>query len=359
MARLISLLSLTLFALACDGSGLKNKCAQNSDCDPNFACNLETGVCQCSSDAACADGEFCNGVTCQVRIGCTTSFDCPPNTFCDVTSGLCLDEERCTEDVQCPFGQICDTVSFQCVDGCRTAGDCQLGQVCHCPDEASSCAVGICEGNSCDDDSFCRYGEMCVSEDGKNVCRRDERGPYCGSCANTPGSPDACGAGPNFCLLDRKVTYYRTYCGVDCNKGQACPNGYECRPILILTRSFCQKDTECPAIGPTCTNDSDCPGARCDPEKKRCAGKCSFNEDSQQGYCTCTQDGDCPNDKCDSASGQCLITKKLCRPGHDEDCGTIYCRATATRAACEIGRNCTPVDGLTCEAINDQWSTPN
>jgi hypothetical protein len=359
MARLVALLSLSFFAFACSDTSLKKKCASDDNCEKNFTCNVTSGVCQCKSDAACGDGEFCNGVTCQARIGCSTNLDCPPRTYCDRNTGRCLDEDRCNSDLHCSFGQICDTVSFQCVDGCYTAGDCQFGQVCRCPDEDASCAVGICEGNSCDDDSYCRYGERCVSENDKNICVRDERGPFCGSCAYTPGQVDSCGQGPNFCLLDRKVNYYHTYCGVDCNQGQECPNGYHCRDILILTRSLCKTDSECPAIGPTCATDDDCPGARCDATKGRCAGKCSYNEDSQSGFCTCTQDSDCPNDSCDVASGQCFITKRPCTPTGGECNRPIYCVQKSDRAACMIGKNCTPVDGLTCEAINDQWSKPN
>jgi hypothetical protein len=187
---------------------------------------------------------------------------------------------------------------------------------------------------------------------------KDERGPYCQQCAIEPGTPDHCGAGPNFCLLDRKVTYYNTYCGVDCSHGEECPWGFYCRDILILTHALCSADTDCPANGKTCQTDADCPAtARCDPAAHQCAGKCSFNEDSQKGFCECTQNSDCPNDACDTSAGHCFITKRPCTPGGNECTEPIYCVFTTERAACKIGDNCTPVNGVTCQQVLTQQST--
>lgn len=344
---------LLLALAACAEPQLRTLCASDDECGENRICDLESGSCRCANDVACGPDEYCNGRTCQRRVGCDTTLDCPEDTFCDLTTGRCLERDRCTTDVQCQVGQICDTIRFECVPGCRDAGDCLLRQVCRCENDAESCAIGACEGNLCDDDSFCHYGELCEPDAaGEKHCVRDGRGPYCEGCQLTPGSYSRCpGDGPNFCLLDRKVTFRRTYCGVDCSEGQRCPWGYTCRNILVLTGALCGSDADCSANGPTCASDADCPGARCDPTSGRCGGKCSFNEDSKQGFCTCSADSECPRDTCDAVTGRCAITRRPCSAGGNECERAIYCVNLGTRAACLIGRNCVPEDGLQCEDV--------
>lgn len=350
-------LCLVLVLGGCTKDSLRQRCAEDGDCPVGFACDAAAGACRCAADTACQASEFCNGAgQCQARIGCETSLDCPAGTFCDHTTGHCLDRERCTSDVQCALGEVCDEVRFQCVPGCRETGDCPLGLVCRCDGGRLTCPVGRCEGHRCDDDSFCRYGERCLADDaGDRRCAKDERGPFCDGCQVEPGSFTRCPGGEddaNFCLLDRKVSFFRTYCGVDCSQGQECPWGFDCRNILVLTGALCQHDTDCPAHGPPCTTDADCPAGRCDLGTRRCGGQCSFNEDSKKGFCTCSADAECPRDSCDATSRRCRITRRPCSLDGDECGHAIYCVNLGTRAACLIGKNCTPAEGLTCEEVN-------
>lgn len=349
--RFTSLLALLLFA-ACSTDSLRRTCGDDDDCRAGFVCEPESGTCVCGSDAACAGNEFCNGRRCQVRVGCETSLDCPKGLFCDRSSGNCLEMDLCTADVQCGLGRVCDLTRFECVAGCRDAGDCRIGDVCRCP-SGQSCSVGACERGPCDDDSYCRYGERCLEQDdGESWCERDERGPYCEGCRTQPGNPDRCpGEEPNFCLLDRKVSYNQTYCGVDCSQGQPCPWGFTCNNILRLTQSLCQTSSDCPAHGATCESDDDCPGARCDEATKRCAGKCSFNEDSKSGYCTCVADSECPQDECNTTNFRCRVTGRPCTPEGGECDRAVYCVNLGDRAACLIGKNCVPAEGITCEDV--------
>lgn len=349
MTRCLLALLISSTVLACSGDRLRRTCGTDSDCAPGFVCDQESGSCVCESNDSCAAGEFCNGRTCQVQVGCETSLDCPRGTFCDRTSGNCLEFDLCTTDVQCPFGSICDSTRFLCTEGCRDSGDCHLGHACRCPAD-SSCDVGVCEEGPCDDDSFCRFGERCVEQaDGEKWCERDERGPYCEGCTYNVGQYDRCpGDEPNFCLLDRKVAHRNTYCGVDCSNDQPCPWGYSCNNILRLTGALCYSDSECPANGAACETDRDCPGARCDQNAKRCAGTCSFNEDSVSGFCTCSADSECPVDSC-GADFRCNISRKACTPGAG-DC-RVYCVNLGNRAACLIGKNCVPSEGLTCSDV--------
>ena len=351
MGSLVALV--LLFAAGCTDERLSVRCDSDEACDTGQRCY--DGRCGCASDASCATGEFCNRAgDCQARVGCETSLDCAAGEFCDRLSGTCLEADFCTDDIHCALGEVCDRGRFRCVAGCRETGDCPLGNVCRCADEGISCVLGRCEENGCDDDSFCRFGERCLEgDDGRRACRRDERGPFCEGCQYTPGSFTRCPGAEtdaNFCLLDRKVSYRRTYCGVDCSAGQACPWGFSCRDILILTGAFCQDDAECPANGPACASDVDCPAGRC-AANGRCGGKCSFNEDSKQGFCTCSADAECPRDSCEPGSRRCRITKRPCSIDGDECSRAIYCVNKGDRAACLIGKNCVPSEGITCDDI--------
>lgn len=335
--------ALLLFAAtmaACSQPVVRGGCKTTADCQSGFVCQPATGAC-------------------EAPLGCESTLDCPTGSFCEPRSGSCIDNAHCTRDVQCAVGQICDPQRFVCVAGCRQAGDCKLSDVCHCADgtnaggDGGSCSIGQCQAGLCDDETYCDYGDLCLPDefDGQKRCTKDLRGPYCGGCAYEPGTINRCGDGANFCLLDRKVNYRHTYCGVDCSQGQQCPFGYDCLKVLILTRSFCSSDSDCPANGEACGSDDDCVGARCDHASGRCAGKCSFNEDSARGYCTCTTDSECPTDSCDVTSRTCTLTKQPCSLNGNECNHSIFCSRAPEKSACYIGWNCKPALGLTCEQV--------
>lgn len=364
MARRIGAVALALFATACpEDTGLRSGCRLDTDCLPGFSCDAETATCRCKADTSCAASEFCNAAGfCQRRVGCDSNRDCPPDQFCDTTTGNCLDNGRCLSDLHCPSGQVCDRRTFRCAIGCRATSDCSLGLVCRCAGTTDSpgddtCSLGQCVGGPCDDATFCPYGYNCESpaagED--KVCAKDERGPFCEMCRTSAGDPEWCpGEGPNYCLVDRKVAYRGSFCGVDCSEGQPCPHGYGCRNILILTSAICYADADCPARGEACDGDEDCAGARCDRAAGRCAGKCSLGEDNVKGFCTCVADSECPRDFCDATTRRCSLTRKPCTLGGSECGRAIYCVNLGDRNACLIGKNCAPDEGLSCSAIRAQ-----
>src|SRR6185437_4263039 len=78
----------------------------------------------------------------------------------------------------------------------------------------------------------CGIQQLCDVAAG--TCITDSRGPYCAGCAGGVASRD-CGTYGNYCLLD--TVNGGDYCGVDCSDGQACPNGYECKNVIILPAS--------------------------------------------------------------------------------------------------------------------------
>ncbi len=85
----------------------------------------------CTGDAACDDGQFCNGLE-----------------RCNLATGRCE-----AALVACP-GQACDEANDRCV-GCLTAGDCDDGDFCN---GAEICVAGQCQGATpptCDDGVAC------------------------------------------------------------------------------------------------------------------------------------------------------------------------------------------------------------
>ncbi|MBE2252644.1 MAG: hypothetical protein IAE78_24140 [Myxococcus sp.] len=357
------------------------KCAVDADCGQPasaFRCEDRTGICYCRTDDACPPNQLCNGLGfCQDRSGCATNTDCPDTSlYCDTTAGACVPRGRCTTDLQCSLGEVCDKTG-QCRMGCRSNGDCN-GVSCRCGDvpcnctgttaaERARCQLGVCDSTFCADNSFCAFGEICglppdagVTADGgqpRNQCYSDfdiNVRPYCSLCTSG-GGVDTCGFGANYCIIDTRTA--STYCGADCSEGQQCPRGYGCRDIrIVYTRWMCSASLPCrgdPNL--PCEKDADCrlggsclkaPGAT----NGFCSGQCVLREGSSFGYCSCQVDEDCPGQSC--TRGECSVSKKRCV--NDPDCRQIRCVDFDGIGACQIGQNCTPTAGLTCNEVAPQ-----
>lgn len=376
----------------CTSSKLKTVCSsadQCPACPAGFTPICRSGGCGCScnGDSACSVNEFCNaGGYCQVRVGCDSNADCPKDEICDTTTHQCIGQEHCTKDIQCPLGQVCSLDSFQCQAGCASNGDCALGQVCRaCDSSSASCPTGkSCKLGPCDDQSICPLGFVCAPSDAtdpksEKTCQKDTRGPFCTVCTEQPGSSAYCPGTPaDFCLIDSTKNFGSYFCGVDCSSPgpSECPNGFACQDVQILTQNPCTMDGDCHPTGtnPACQTDADCgltaaglaaPG-RCDLGTHRCAPFCvGAGEGTVQAYCSCVQDSDCPNDAC--VGGNCQITGKPCTNLPDamgnpvDTCREhpIYCvkypdKHFGTLGFCRVGKNCAPVEGVTCDDVRNQ-----
>ena len=382
----------------------KSLCQGDVQCAPGFSCDPATGRCGCESDSSCNQGEGCNlAGFCQPKLRCDSSADCGDGTFCDSPSGKCIARESCTLDVQCKVAEVCELSSFSCVPGCRQTGDCLLSEVCRaCPQgtPGAQCPVGKrCVQGRCDRQSSCRYGEFCLPPAGVPVtdcsaatadctCQRTTD-PYCASCSSRPADPKgSCDGTESYCLIDTSQPLGQSFfCGVNCAEGQACPNGYACRDIRIVTYSKCTladglSSCKAPAANPPCdpaknhapangkpgvVND-DCEalqpplvGSVCDPATSRCSAQClGTGETSLYGFCSCVQDSDCPQDACSASTRTCQISGKPCFLGASPDeCQSthqIFCvKATDARLGdvgyCRIGQNCAPAPGYTCAVL--------
>lgn len=392
-----------------------NVCTSNMDCPTaGTRCDMVTKQCVCKTDEACPSGQFCNRAgACQALAGCANNTECTkPNTYCDVTTGRCLTGpaqqlgSNCGLVAHCPLGTICgDGV---CVAGCFDDGDCVLGQVCL----GGQCGSGA---DICSNDVFCAFGQKCNLATTPGICRPDLRGPFCRGCTQrTVQNPEPCDRARNFCLVNSlEAAGHRQFCGVDCSLGQDCPNGYSCHGVVILTQSVCTVQAECrcdPArirfATATCTVAAacdprapdgtpdpmatfcnyagfpDCNGgasggsAACVVRKGQNSGACTCATDDQcaagsvcvaglcctgevrpdrncvsgenrvSGFCTCATDADCPQDVCDGGRRACTFSGLPCTPGAN-DCGAIPC----INGGCVIGRNCAPIEGLSCSII--------
>lgn len=409
--------ALLLLAAAClavagcrsDGGVAAASCESDAECTaPGTRCDVANKRCICATSEACSDGHFCNRAgVCQALSGCTRSADCVEGSYCDIGTGRCLAGpplmvgSACGLASHCPYNHVCEDGT--CVMGCYDDGDCRLGE---------ACFDGLCSAGVCSNAGFCKYGELCRN----NLCGRDNRGPYCRGCTfRTAQNPNPCDDRRNFCLVNSlELGGFTQFCGVDCSLGQGCPNGYDCRGVVILTEQVCTFTAECrcdrnritfpdtvcalqqvcdprlPNGAPdpnasacvaaghptcnggvqggaascivtrgqqegfcTCGTDDDCGeggsciGGACCSGRIRDDRQCAVGESRVSGFCTCGTDDDCPRDVCEG--GRCAITGLPCTPGQD-DCGPIPC----VNGGCLIGRNCAPLEGLSCSVVRGQ-----
>lgn len=375
-------------------------CTDDAQCDATgegyTGCNLETGFCVCKDDRGCGENEVCNALgRCQTVAGCQSNDDCGDgggqDLFCDVVSAQCLSVQECnpaegqrccTLDDQCPYRQICDGLTLTCVEGCRDNADCLVLQGEGCVG-ASLGRLGIC-ADQCTDDSLCPLGSICNL--GEGVCEIDTRGPYCQGCSGGVASDD-CGGYGNYCLVDS--VNGGEFCGVDCSRQQACPNGYSCTDVVIIPSTYIclfpeicdipegQGTGNCTRTGGPCAVDEDCPqgppfgdckeragragsceldpGVDCERDSDCAEGTCNLiaclgSEGDNTGFCSCTRDTDCPRDTCEGAdntatppvAGHCELSGHECYL--DFECDVIAC----VEGGCLIGQNCAPADGRNC-----------
>jgi hypothetical protein len=95
-------------------------------------CGGPCPACQCTNDAACDDGAYCNGQeSCDEFGACTAGTS--PCEYCDETGDVCV---QCEENIHCDDGLYCNGVE-QCVIGVCTPGipPCATG----CDENADQC----------------------------------------------------------------------------------------------------------------------------------------------------------------------------------------------------------------------------
>lgn len=165
----------------CDGAEtcVDGDCAAGTaPCTADQTCDETNDIClnpTCASDADCDNGSFCDGAEACVDGACVAGVDpCTADQTCDEDNDVCI--TPCAADADCDNGDYCDGTET-CVDGACAAGTspCAEGQDC---DEATD-TCGCTTDADCDNGVFCDGAETCdvgtgVCVDGDVPCNVDE-----------------------------------------------------------------------------------------------------------------------------------------------------------------------------------------
>ena len=317
-----------------------NLCTAGDHC-AGLECIPSAQVCQCQSDADCADqedGDLCNGTL-----------------FCDKQQGKCaldasslvscpsVDDGPCQKNACQPKTGKCVIEAF--VDG--TA--CDDGDPCT---DADSCAAGTCGGVKV---CVCTSDADCNDQDDGDLCNGTL---YCdkmlGKCKTNPATVKVC----------------PTVEDTECAKTFCQPKTGACKSVPAFNGAACDAD------GNPCTANDYCDQGTCKPGKSLCA--CYVDDDcaGKQGddkcilalYCDpashtcktakaveCDSSGDTPCRKtgCDPATGKCAAVAQpdgtIC--GESAICaGAQHCQA----GACVPGpaSDCDDADACTIDACD-------
>jgi hypothetical protein len=319
-------------------TALPDTCSGDGECAANFRCDPEMRRCVCTGDAACP-GKFCNAFTglCVESVGgCTTDSACAQGQYCNRALRTCRAVtafcQPCKADAECGAGSACaahpdfPAAGAFCVPACGAGGACANGLTCKkSAGGASLCfpAAGACgKSNACVPDSL-------------KLCARDAD---CGDAAQTCDlTLKACVIRARTCPAGDACDPQSKLCVRACTDDDECnllehDVGYQCRANACFRRALCAHDADCTngqicqvnqdgskSCRAGCVSASDCPlGEGCnaaDPNHPRCAAGC-------------TQNGDCPlNTVC--SGGACVSTTASCT--------TQACQDTSV---CAIGANC-------------------
>ena len=307
-------------------------------------------------DAACDDGQFCNGKeTCDPVNGCQagTTPNCSDGVGCTVDT---CDESNDT-CINTPDQGSCDDLQFcNGVERCDSISDCQTGTPPNC-DDSVGCTVDACDeagdvcthtpnDNACSDNAFCNGGEFCDALQG---CQ-DNTDP----CV-LPLICDEFNLRCVECLSDTQCND-----GLFCNGVETCDPGTggciagtppNCDDGVSCTVDSCAGATD--ACVHTTDNGACANGQFCDGEET-----CDALEGCQPGTPpNCDDDVACTVDACNDAVDSCdhIADNAACNDG-------LYCNGSElchTVNGCESGTapNCN--DGVACtvDACNETTDT--
>ncbi len=339
------------------------------NCDDGVACTIDacneaTDACDNTpSNAACSDGQFCNGVeSCNATLGCQagTPVSCTDSVAC--TTDSCNEStDQCDNtpnNAVCNDGQFCNGV-----ETCNALLGCQLGTPVNCSDGVS-CTVDSCDeiGDQClnttsnalcDDGLFCNGVETCNALIGCQAAAlvncNDSVGCTTDACNETT---DTCTHIANNAICDD---------GLFCNGPETCDVINDCQagaPVNCGDAVACTTDS-CNETLDSCVN---APNNVACNDGFFCNGTevCDALLGCQAGAAPTCNDGIvCTIDACNTVANACVNvpTNSLCNDGlfcnGAEVCSaTAGCQAGAT-VACSDGIGCT-VDA--CDEVADTCS---
>ena len=134
-------------------------CLNNTDCELEQACSLETYTCEqgCSTSEDCFVGDRCDAINgfCVPRKCTDTQLDCDFGERCDLERGRCVDDpaphcEPCLDEFSCGNTGLCASTiegAFCFLECSPEAFDpCPSGLQCTRTSEERHLCVGFCGG---------------------------------------------------------------------------------------------------------------------------------------------------------------------------------------------------------------------
>ena len=353
------------------------------------ACKSGTKVCDCASDADCADkddGNLCNGIMfCDPAVGkCAVNpasvVNCPSvddtaclKNLCQPKTGQCLPTASAT-DTPCDDGDICTSG-----DSCKL-GSCQSGTfICECTQD-SDCAD---DGDLCNGVSYC--DTSAVASGGKPKCKFNEASVVsCPKVDDTACLKNLCQPKTGQCQPTASAA------GTVCDDGNACTKGDTCKLGACVSGANsceCQSDADCGAKedGNLCNGTLFCdksgatPVCKVDPKSmvtcpnvddtscliNLCQPKLGICQPTQVAPGTACDDGEActKGDVC--KLGACVPGPYTCECKTDGDCaakedgnlcnGTLYCDKSGASPVCKLD----PKSIVTCPNVDDTACSKN
>lgn len=203
-----------------------------TDDDKNAICNAyPSSGGSCSSSSECNGGLACVGGKCTL---CKTASDCGTGATCE--DGLCV--QSCKDNSECKGGLVCR--GSKCVS-CLKDSECGSDRYCDqdvctkkCKDAATDCRTEqLCMPDGrCIDPNTCATHDHCKADE---LCRE-------GTCSSTADLGKSCQGQSNcrdglICLSEENDP--ASFCTSWCLKqGSPCPQGFVCK-AFDEERSFC------------------------------------------------------------------------------------------------------------------------
>ena len=352
------------------------QCTVDADCDDGLYCNggetCAAGTCQAGTAPDCSDGVACtddscdegtdacdhvandancdNGLYCDGAETCDPGLDCQAGTAVDCDDGVGCTTDSCDEgtdscdhapdDGACDNGLFCDGA-----ETCDPALDCQAGSD-PCPGESCDEVGDVCGPLLCDDDGVCEAGEDC--------------GNCPGDCPSFPLPAASCGNG----LCEAGDGEDCVSCPADCNGQQGgkpanrfcCGFGGDgpvgCADSACTTGGYACTETPQGSGGSTCCGDAVCEGPE---DSSNCALDCGAPPacgdlvcDPGEDSCSCAADCGAPPASeaglcTDGADNDCDLAVDCADPdcdGIDPACQAVDCSTFGDKTSCNAQPSC-------------------
>ncbi len=356
----------------CDGKeGCARYGAQAECSQPSCQDGKRTGAGTCDGQGDCSPGDVvscgdyvCSGNVCAGE--CSSDAGCAGGTWCDLTDGTCVPQKAIGQPCQTGKNAQCET--GYCVDGVCCDAICD-GACSACSAALTGLNDGVCAASAAgtDPDTECAdLGPMACSNDGfcdgAGACRRYGPTTVCGdgSCADGLGtSPRFCdGAGSCGAAMTAECAPYvcaGSACAATCASDAGCIEGAYCDSGTCISAGdvgeACQSDAACSS---GYCRDAVCCDTGCESSCAACTAALTGVSD---GTCapvlTATDpDGDCADEGAVSCGldGTCNGTGGCARYPSGTVCGPSSCTGgmETNEATCNGVGQCQPGQVLAC-----------